>query len=398
MKCIYCGAELKEGCIYCSKCGKEVQLVPDYSGIEDDYLKALITSNEAPDDTAKKNISNKPPVKPKKQETEPEKKKNDKSNDKKDKKDQKKKLMIVICAVVAIVIAIISIIILLQFQLKERQNNSVDYQLQKAKEAEKSGYYNEAEKYYKKALNLDSKDADILMALGDLYLTQKEYDSAIAEYKEVLKLDKTNKTAYRNLISIYDKQKDYDSIIALSKTVTDSKLLDLFSDYLVTAPVFNQTAGTYDEFIDIKLSGQNSCEIYYTKDGKDPIKYGERYTDPIQLDEMGEYEIKAVCVNDKDIYSDVVSNKYKIDIPAPDMPVVTPDGGNFGAETTVTVSVSDGCKAYYTWDGSDPDENSQEYTDPIPVPDGNNVLSVVLIDESTGLSSPIYRGNFVYFH
>ena len=102
MKCIYCGAELKEGCIYCSKCGKEVQLVPDYSGIEDDYLKALITSNEAPDDTAKKNISNKPPVKPKKQETEPEKKKNDKGNDKKDKKDQKKKLMIVICAVVAL--------------------------------------------------------------------------------------------------------------------------------------------------------------------------------------------------------------------------------------------------------------------------------------------------------
>ena len=113
---------------------------------------------------------------------------------------------------------------------------------------------------------------------------------------------------------------------------------------------------------------------------------------------MGEYEIKAVCVNDKDIYSDVVSNKYKIDIPAPDMPVVTPDGGNFGAETTVTVSVPDGCKAYYTWDGSDPGKNSQEYTEPIPVPDGNNVLSVVLIDESTGLSSSIYRGNFVYFH
>ena len=86
MKCIYCGAELKEGCIYCSKCGKEVQLVPDYSGIEDDYLKALITSNETPDDTVKKNISNKPPVKPKKQETEPENKNSDKGNDKKKKK------------------------------------------------------------------------------------------------------------------------------------------------------------------------------------------------------------------------------------------------------------------------------------------------------------------------
>lgn len=397
MKCIYCGAELKEGCIYCSKCGKEVQLVPDYSGIEDDYLKALITSNEenkAPDPVVKKNISNKAPVKPKRQDTEPE----NKNTDKKKKQNQKKKLIIIICSVVAVLIAVISIVVVIQFQQKQKQNNSVEYQLEKAKEAESSGNYTEAETYYENALNLDSKDVDIRMDLGDLYLKQKDYDSAITEYKEALKLDKTNKTAYKNLISIYDKEKDYDSIIALSKNVTDSKILDLFADYLVTAPVFNQTAGTYDEFIDIKLSGQNSCQIYYTKDGKDPVKYGERYTDPIQLDEMGEYEIKAVCVNDKDIYSDVVSNKYKIDIPAPDMPVVTPDGGNFGAETTVTVSVPDGCKAYYTWDGSNPDENSQEYTEPIPVPDGNNVLSVVLIDESTGLSSSIYRGNFVYFH
>ena len=39
MKCAKCGAEIKEGCIYCSVCGNAVQIVPDYSVLEDDYLR-----------------------------------------------------------------------------------------------------------------------------------------------------------------------------------------------------------------------------------------------------------------------------------------------------------------------------------------------------------------------
>ena len=42
MKCIYCGEEIKEGCIYCSACGKEAQIVPDYNEFEDDYINGLV--------------------------------------------------------------------------------------------------------------------------------------------------------------------------------------------------------------------------------------------------------------------------------------------------------------------------------------------------------------------
>ena len=31
MKCANCGAEIKLGCVYCSVCGKEAQIVPDYN-------------------------------------------------------------------------------------------------------------------------------------------------------------------------------------------------------------------------------------------------------------------------------------------------------------------------------------------------------------------------------
>jgi hypothetical protein len=79
------------------------------------------------------------------------------------------------------------------------------------------------------------------------------------------------------------------------------------------------------------------------------------------------------------------------------MPIVTPDGGDFGVETTITVTVPDGCTAYYTWSGATPSQSSNRYSRPIMIPEGNNVLSVVLVDNSTGLVSEVFRGNYVYY-
>ena len=42
MKCANCGAELKVGCVYCSVCGKEAQIVSDYNLLEDDFLRGLL--------------------------------------------------------------------------------------------------------------------------------------------------------------------------------------------------------------------------------------------------------------------------------------------------------------------------------------------------------------------
>ena len=46
MKCAKCGAELKVGCIYCSVCGQEAQIVPDYNLLEDDLLKELLNEEK----------------------------------------------------------------------------------------------------------------------------------------------------------------------------------------------------------------------------------------------------------------------------------------------------------------------------------------------------------------
>ena len=60
MKCPKCGTELKDGHLYCEKCGEEIHIVPDYepeieysmhetlSGIVEDVLE------EVPDSTKEK--------------------------------------------------------------------------------------------------------------------------------------------------------------------------------------------------------------------------------------------------------------------------------------------------------------------------------------------------------
>lgn len=57
----------------------------------------------------------------------------------------------------------------------------------------------------------------------------------------------------------------------------------------------------------------------------------------------------------------------------------------------------DGCSIYYTWDGTDPTTASARYTEPFEVPEGNNVLSVLVVDKKTGLDSGVYRANFIYY-
>lgn len=407
MKCIYCGAELKEGCIYCSNCGREVQLVPDYNIIEDDYLKALLEEeNRRTQEKTQGRSQAKPQVNPQaKPQVNPQTPTQSEMNQepetpepakKVSRKQQNKKTIIIISVIVAVCVIGIIAAVLIHMNVKKNQENSVDYQIEMAKDALKAKNEEDAIAYYEKALKLDKKNVEVRLALGAIYMDAKDYDEAEIQYKEVLKIDSDNKEAYKNLIAIYAEREDYDAITRLSETTTDSSILDLFADYIVTPPVFGEKEGKFDDYLELKLSTKGDYEIYYTIDGTDPEKYGTLYSEAIPLDEMRVYEVKAVCKNDKGIYSDMVSGKYEIEIPAPDMPVVSPDGGDFGAKTSVTVSVPDGCKAYYTWDGTNPNENSSLYTAPIEVPEGNNVLSVILIDEKTKQSSIIYRGNFIY--
>lgn len=384
MKCVKCGAELKEGCIYCSVCGKEAQIVPDYSILEDDYLRALLKEEE--EASASRQQQNMP-----KQEKH--------SVESKKKKLDSRVPIFVVCGILVIAI-ILGIVIKLVIDYNNA--NSYDYQIEAARQEYIDKNYESALHYYKTALSLKPEDVAVRLAMADIYVEQADYDSALVLLIEVIALDSKSQKAYEQLIHIYEKNEDYTRIAELASSVKDDDVLKLFDGYLVAPPTFSHEEGEYDEYLNIELSSSEDFEIYYTLDGTDPdkengIKYDVDEKEQIMLDEAGEYLVRAVCFNKKGIPSEVVEASYHIEVEAPEYAVVSPDGGRITSETMVTIEAADNCTIYYTWDGTDPTEASLKYQEPLEIPTGNNILSVLVVDDRTGLDSGIYRTNFIYY-
>ncbi|MFR4352248.1 MAG: FN3 associated domain-containing protein [Roseburia sp.] len=393
MKCMKCGAELKEGCIYCSVCGNEAQISPDYSMLEDDYLRSLLREENQE--------NRKQPTKRQHPETAPEKKLGQ-TPPEKSRKSGKKQMSskIPIIVVCCILLAAIIAGILIKLTINRKNANSYDYQVEMARQEAVDKNYKEALHYYRRALSLKSEDTAVRLAMADIYMEQKDYDSAKVLLMEAIETDHTNETAYRNLIRIYEEAKDYESIVELASGVTETAILELFQDYIVAPPVLSPNEGEYEEYLEVTLFSVEEFDIYYTLDETVPdAKNGILY-DPdkgIPLEESGEYTVSAVCVNDRGISSEVATATYVINIVPPEYATVTPDGGRIGNETRVTIEAAEDCSIYYTWDETDPTENSAKYEEPIEIPTGNNILSVLVVNDKTGLDSGVYRTNFIYY-
>ena len=373
MKCAKCGAELKKGCLYCSVCGHEAQIVSDYNVLEDDYLRSLLKDGESA-----KN--------PQKTEVEP----------KKNKKKKNNHLLLILCCCFIVTGAAVGVAV--KLYIDNKNANSYDYQIEMAEKELVDHNYENALQYYKTALALQPDDIKVREAMAEIYTSRKEYDSALVLYMDILQLDKNNKEAYQHLIAIYDEKGDYDSILSLKENVTDEDILALFDDYEVDDPIISPLGGQYDDYVTVVIYSIAENDIYYTLDGTVPDKEnGIPYPQGgISLNRTGNFEINAVCCNEKGIYSDIVSEEYQIQFKKPRLPSVSPDGGLFSEETTITIAQQKDCTIYYTWDSTDPTRESAVYTEPLVVPEGDYVLSVMAVNNKTGLASDIYRVNFGY--
>lgn len=133
MKCAKCGAELKKGCLYCSVCGHEAQIVSDYNVLEDDYLRSLLKDGEG-----EKN--------PQEKEPEP----------KKTKKKKKSHLALIVCCCLIITGAAVGIAV--KLYIDNKNANSYDYQIEMAEKELVDRNYENALRYYKTALALQPDD------------------------------------------------------------------------------------------------------------------------------------------------------------------------------------------------------------------------------------------------
>lgn len=392
MKCVYCGNELKVGSLFCALCGKEAQIVPDYNEFEDEYINTLVGDDEqenksgtiintkgSNNNTNLKNCNS-----------------NNPNSTKKKKMNKKKKNKILLCSVIGGCLLVLLIIFAIIVGINKSHENSFDYHVQKAEEAFGKGDYKEAISYYEKALEIDAKNIEVRYELAYIYKEIKEYSAAVVVYKEIIAIDDSQKDAYKYLIEIFEADNNYEAIQTLYNNCKNDSCKSLFKDYLVQVPVFNLNGQTFDSSVMIKITSSQNYDVLYTDDGSDPIKNGKKFTEPFSISKEGETTIKAVCVNSKGIYSEVVTEKYTIEYKVPSMPVVSPDGGTFAYATQISIEVPEGCTAYYVWN-SNPSSSSTKYTGPFKVIEGNNILSVIIINNTTGKSSEIYRGRFEYY-
>lgn len=390
MKCANCGAELKVGCVYCSVCGREAQIVSDYNLLEDDFLRQVLKEeNQKKADGHSQNDRKKHKKKVKHSDGGEKNQKGTKhSETAKEKRKKKQKKIRWACG--ALILSVLAVFLLTNYM----RSHSSEYQLKKAEECKNSKDYKKAKKYLKCALELDGESEEAKMALAEIFLLEEDEDSAVKQLLEVIQQNEENQEAYQQLVQIYAGQKDYQAIKELSQEVTDSSILKIFEDYLVEPPVFETEGGIYQEETEVKLSAEKDTVIYYTTDGTDPRK-GKEYSSPILVEPGKNLQIRAVACNALGVYSEETKERFQIQLQKPDPPQVTPSGGSFYSPQTISVNVPEGCSVYYTWDGTRPSPESARYKEPITMPEGNNILSLVLIDEY-GMTSDVLKCNYIY--
>jgi len=383
MYCINCGKEINSEDVYCSFCGKPLQMVPDYSIYDEDDINVIL------ENTNDIEVGSTSPTK-----TRTDKHTNSASSVKPKKKNDMKRI---ITLTIVLCVLLLGVGIGVKVYIDHKNSNSYEYQMKAGDEAFFKEKFDVAESYYKKALTLSPNDIKVRLKLADVFLAQEKQADSILLLEEILSLDANeNYDAYKRLFDIYKAEGNIDAILALKKDVTSTKVLKLFEDYIVQAPTVNIPSGNYSELLKLSMSGDKGVQIFYTLDGTNPITHGTLYTNTIELSAAGMHTLKMVSMNALGVYSDIITMTYVIKYNAPTDPEVTPNGGTFSTPTHVYISVPDGCSAYYTWDRSEPNTQSAKYVSPLLVPEGYNILSVIIIDDTTGLSSGIYRGVFEY--
>lgn len=396
MKCFNCGASVLGEHKNCPYCGQSMQIVPDYNFLEDDDIHVLMEES-IPDEIEK------PENKEDAEEEERirEQKRWEREREKKRIQEQKKKrlMIIILISVVAICAILFAAFFKVNEWMEKKNASSFSYQIQQAESALKEDDFETAKEYYYKALNLKPENLDVRFTLAELYAKYEQKEDMIAMYEDILSIDPKNYTAYKMLFQYYNSLGDVDAILELRKNVTDDRILSLFQDYAVENPKIYLKGGNYSGAIDVMITSNMSYKIYYTLDGSDPTENGILYTETIKIKQNGMVTLKAVSKNDKGVYSNVVQETYYLSFKAPDDPIIKPEGVyTFDAETYLEIIVPSGCTAYYAWDLDEKeadilaeDANRLAYVDGIRIPSGSHKLTLVIVDNTSGLASSIYR-------
>lgn len=365
MKCPNCGAQMKDGTLYCEKCGEEIHIVPDFEPeLEDAYQQTI---KNITDDIWEKD-------------SEPGKEQQDGG---KDSDKNKRSMKYSVCA--AIVILIILSVVFFNLFLYY----SVEYQTAMARKCAEEELYERAVKYYDRAMELDDSNVDLMVELADVYFhknNKMEYEYLLRKIvNDENASEEQIESAYGKLIAIYRSREDYQEINNFLLASDNEAVISAYQNYIAMAPEFSIKEGYYTTIQPLKLTASGTGKIYYTMDGTDPDTESTQYTTPILM-ENGDYIIKACYVSENGIYSDIVTKEYHIEIDELPIPEISVISGEYNFPINIEV-MDDMENVYYTTDGTTPTADSALYTGPIPMPVGKSTFKFIRID--SGMSSMV---------
>ncbi len=162
---------------------------------------------------------------------------------------------------------------------------------------------------------------------------------------------------------------------------------------------FMPAGGTFDDAVEVTLTGPAGWSICYTTDGSSPVNsvnnpIGTHYNGPITISESTVLKVVAYQFDNKKqnyTFSEIVEQTYQI-ISAGSVQIgdinFMPAGGSFEDAVEVTLTGPAGWNICYTTDGSDPVDTS--FPDPIR---GIKYTGPITISESTVIKAVAYQNN-----
>lgn len=375
MKCRNCGEEYEEGTLFCPKCGKEIQWVPEYNTLE-----TLIRQRELQEQEKKK----------KELEMQREKERLQRKAEQERKKKKKKRMLLAGSAAAAAVIIGAGL-----FFVYQRQINSFDFQMAQAETKFSNKAYSEALQYVERALTLnpDSAEANILEA--KIYLKEGNEEAALSIFLSVVKAHPDNTNAYGELLRLYEKNEEYDKIRELMSTASDS-MKSKYKNYVCELPSLSHAGGSYSEEVEIQMDNLPfGTKVYYTLDGTEPDSSSLEYDGSILLKEEGTATLKYIAYNEKGISSEVGKETYRLTFQPPDKPQISPPSDKYEYAAEIIVTAPDGCDIYYAFD-AEPTTDSEKYLGPITMPEGEHTFSAIAVD-SRGKVSQISSAIYVFY-
>jgi hypothetical protein len=177
-----------------------------------------------------------------------------------------------------------------------------------------------------------------------------------------------------------------------ASTETTTKAVDVISFSI-------EDGEEYTAPLEVIVESSLGNRIYYTIDGSQPTNSSTKYYDKIRFKEEdleGEsMEITLRIVTYTEISMKAGEKRITFTLKKADLaaPVISPGSGDYDAVQIISISAERGASIYYTYDGSEPTEESELYSGSIEMKRGNNVLSAIAISGSrrSEVASVVYN-------